>query len=136
MPSDKLFISPVVFNEMISHAKEVYPEEACGILSGDNDRVSYLFKMTNVEHSPVSYLMDSKEQLNVMKEIRRRGLRMLGIYHSHTASDAYPSAKDRELAFYEDVAYVIIGLAGEIPVVRAFSIKEQKEVKEIELIIG
>lgn len=121
---------------MIRHSKEVYPEEACGILSGDDDRVSYIFKMTNVEHSPVSYLMDSKEQFNVMKEMRSMGLQMLGIYHSHTASDAYPSAKDRELAFYDDVAYVIVSLVSAVPVVRAFNIKDQKEVREIELIIG
>lgn len=121
---------------MIRHSKEVYPEEACGILSGNDERVSYIFKITNVEHSPVSYLMDSREQFNVMKEMRRMGLKMLGIYHSHTASDAYPSSKDRELAFYDDVAYVIVSLASEIPVVRAFSIKDRKEVREIELIIG
>ncbi len=119
---------------MIIHAEEVFPEEACGILSGKGERVSHIFKMTNVEHSPVSYLMDSREQFLVMKEMREKGLDMLGIYHSHTGSDAYPSSKDINLAFY-DVAYVIVSLARESPVVKAYRIKEQKEVREIELII-
>ncbi|MCX7793920.1 MAG: M67 family metallopeptidase [Thermodesulfovibrionales bacterium] len=135
MLSDRLFISPLVFIEMIEHSKEVFPEEACGILAGSANRINYIFKMANVEHSPVSYLMDSKEQFMVMKEIRQKGLEMLGIYHSHTSSDAYPSGKDIALAFY-DVAYVIISLMHENPVVRAFRIQEQKWFKEIELIIG
>lgn len=135
MRSDRLFISPEVYNAMIIHAKEVYPEEACGILSGKDWKVTHLFKMTNIEHSAVSYFMDSREQFMVMKELRQKGLDMLGIYHSHTGSDAYPSSKDISLAFY-DVAYVIVSLARENPVVRAFRIEEQKEVREIELIIG
>lgn len=134
MPSDRLFISPEVFNEMIGHTRDVYPEEACGILAGRDKQVTLIFKMTNIEHSPVSYLMDSREQFRVMKEIRQKGLDMLGIYHSHTSTDAYPSVRDINLAFY-DVAYVIVSLAGEEPVARAFRILDQKNIEEIELII-
>jgi len=130
--SDRFLISESLFKELILHCKEVYPEEACGILSGKKGRVEEIFKMTNIEHSPVSYLMDSKEQFKVMKEMRLRGLEMLGIYHSHTASEAYPSAKDISLAFY-DVAYVIVSLMREEPVVRVFRIINQQEVKEINL---
>lgn len=134
MPSDRLFISPEVFNEMIGHTRDVYPEEACGILAGRDKQVTSIFKMTNIEHSPVSYLMDSREQFRVMKEIRQKSLDMLGIYHSHISTDAYPSVRDINLAFY-DVAYVIVSLAGEEPVARAFRISDQKNIEEIELII-
>lgn len=135
MLSDRLFINSEVFKEMINHTREVFPEEACGILAGIDNRINFIYRMTNVEHSTVSYLMDSKEQFKVMKDMRERGLQMLGIYHSHTSGDAYPSGKDIALAFY-DVAYVIVSLAGEVPVVRAFRIHEQQKVKEMELVIG
>ncbi|NOZ26287.1 MAG: M67 family metallopeptidase, partial [Nitrospirae bacterium] len=101
---------------LIRHARAGAPEEVCGILAGTDDEVVEVFEMVNTEHSPVSYFMDPKEQFLVMKAIREKGLRMTGIYHSHPASEAYPSAKDVRLAFYDDVAYVIISLMNSEPV--------------------
>ena len=83
--------------------------------------------MENTDQSPVSYLMDPKEQFQLMKKMRSRGERMLGIYHSHVASQAYPSAKDISFASYPEVHYVIVSLAGrERPTARAFRIEEGK----------
>jgi len=90
--------------------------------------------MSNNEGSPVSYLMDPTEQFRVMKDIREKGLSMIAIFHSHPASRPYPSPKDVELAFYEDAAYVIVGLGGEEPEVKAFSIREQ-QIQEIGVVV-
>ena len=112
---------------MIQHAQQGLPNEACGILAGAEDAASVLYSMKNTDQSPVSYLMDPKEQFQIMKKMRSRGEKMLGIYHSHVASQAYPSAKDISFASYPEVHYVIVSLAGrERPTARAFRIEEGK----------
>lgn len=123
---DSIIISHRDMEDIISHAREGYPEEVCGILAGRDNEVLQVYRMTNTEHSPTSYFMDPKEQFRVMKEMRNRGLKMVGIYHSHPVAEAYPSSRDVSLAFYDDVAYLIISLLNEEPVVRAFEIKESK----------
>ena len=132
--SDRLNISPKIFDEMISHCKEAHPNEACGILAGKGDDASKIYKMTNIENSPVSYFMDSKEQFKVMKDIRENNLSMLAIFHSHPSSPAYPSEKDKSLAFYEDCVYVIVSLSEKQPEVKGFSIR-QDVVKDISFTI-
>jgi len=128
--SDKLTISEEIFDEMIAHCKEAVPNEACGILAGKGGEVSKIYKMTNIEKSSVSYFMDSKEQFKVMKDIRANNLSMLAIFHSHPSSQAYPSEKDKSLAFYEDCVYIIVSLAEKEPVAKGFSIREGS-IKEI-----
>jgi len=109
--------------QVMTHCKEAYPNEACGILSGIGNTVLNVYVMTNAEPSPVSYFMEPQEQFRVMKAMREEGQRMVAIFHSHPHSPAYPSAKDVNLAFYSDAVYVIIGLSNVAsPEVRAFSI--------------
>ena len=112
---------------MISHCKSVYPNEACGLLAGRRNIAEKIYKMTNIEHSSVSYLMDPGEQFRALKEMRKHGDQMVAIYHSHPHSPAYPSPKDISLAFYPDPVYLIIGLTGgERTEVRAFEIFDGK----------
>lgn len=119
---------------MLAHCKEGLPNEACGILAGSGSEVSNIYKMTNIENSPVSYFMDSEEQFKIMKEIREKNFSMIAIFHSHPSSAAYPSQRDESLAFYDDATYVIVSLIGTEPVVRGFSIREGK-IQEIEIIV-
>ena len=108
---------------MISHCGSSLPHEACGLLAGTGNTVSHVYEMTNSEPSPVSYLMDPAEQFTALKYMRRKGLRLLGIYHSHPQSQAYPSPKDVSLAFYDDAVYIIVSLIErDNPEVRAFTI--------------
>lgn len=101
------------------------PHEGCGILSGKNDTVTTFYSMSNIDRSPVSYSMDPKEQFQVMKKIRESGEQMLGIYHSHVATRAFPSEKDVRLAFYPELHYVIVSLENrKHPLARAFRIEE------------
>lgn len=131
---DKLVISQKLLDEIISYCKDASPNEACGILAGRNHEVIKVYKMANVENSPISYMMDSKEQFSAMKDMRENNLSMIAIFHSHPSSPAYPSKKDMELAFYEDSIYLIVSLVEHEPVVKAFLIKE-KEVEEIEIAV-
>lgn len=131
MPS--LSITQGVLDGIISHCRSVYPNEACGLLAGEKGAVKKMYEMTNAEPSPVSYFMDPREQFLAMKEMRRDGLHMVAIYHSHPGSQAYPSGRDVELAFYPDSLYVIIGLSdNNRPEVRAYRIAEG-DVREVEI---
>ncbi len=125
-------ISKKVFNEMIAHAKAGYPNEACGILGGKQaGELSHFYAMSNMDLSAISYFMDPKEQLQVFKKMRNDSLEMRGIFHSHVASEAYPSQKDVRLAFYPDVSYLIVSLSDlENPVLRSFKIVDEKVTEE------
>ena len=128
-----IYIAKNLFERMIEHSKREFPNEACGILSGSTERVNKVYEMTNVEKSPQTFFMDAREQLKVMKEIRNEGQKMIGIYHSHVASPAFPSDHDVELALYPEVSYVIISIKDrENPSVRSFKIVEGK-IREEEL---
>lgn len=120
----KLLIPVEIFNEMIEHCINCLPDEACGILAGSAEQVAAIHKMTNSDSSPTSYMMDTAEQFRVMKEMRIGGQKMVAIFHSHPVSEPTPSQKDRELAFYEDAAYVIVGLSSGLPHVKAYMIKD------------
>ncbi|MFH1347510.1 MAG: M67 family metallopeptidase [Candidatus Margulisiibacteriota bacterium] len=118
-----IVISEKQKQEIVEHARSAPKHEACGLLAGRNGEVERVYKMTNTSESPETcYSMDPNEQLKVMKEIRKQGLEMVGIFHSHPSSPAYPSEKDVELAFYEDAVYVIVSLKGAEPVFRGFKI--------------
>lgn len=127
-----LNISPRVYSSVVTHAKNGYPNEACGILAGSQDgQATEFFPMANVDYSSISYFMDPKEQLRVFKQMREMGLKMTGIFHSHVASEAYPSAKDVRLAFYNDISYMIISLSDmQNPVLRSFRIENDKVSEE------
>ncbi len=119
----ELVISSEFIEQMVTHCRACYPNEACGILAGTGNRVTKVYIMSNSEPSPVSYLMEPKEQFRVMKELRQEGLIMVAIFHSHPQSPAFPSAKDVSLAFYDDLFYVIVGmLQRTLPDIRAFRI--------------
>ena len=132
--ADFLIIPKQVLDEMLSHCKAGLPNEACGILAGKGNEVSKIYAMSNIENSPVSYLMDSGEQFRVMKDMREQKLDIVGIFHSHPSSAAYPSPKDVGLAFYEEAVYIIVSLASGEPVVKGFTIRE-KEIHETGIVI-
>ena len=116
-------ISELVLHQIIHHAKIEYPNEACGILAGTDNAVLKVYQMTNVNNSPDSYFMIPKEQLRVMKDIRQLNYEFIGIYHSHPNTEAYPSKRDVDMAYYPEAVYVIISLKDrDKPDVKAFRI--------------
>ncbi len=126
-----LYLKKELFKKMLKHSLQEFPNEACGILAGSQERAKKVYEMTNVEKSPEIFFMDASEQLKVMKEIRSRGEEMVGIYHSHVVSLAYPSSHDVELALYPEASYVIISIKDKKnPSVRSFKIVEGKITEE------
>jgi proteasome lid subunit RPN8/RPN11 len=103
-------IAPQLYQQILEHCRSRYPKEACGLLAGAGGIVQQVYPMTNLEDSPIGYAMDPKEQLRVERQMRQQAQQLLGIYHSHTASAAYPSSVDVRLAISPDVSYVLISL--------------------------
>src|SRR5262245_10726793 len=91
-----LTISRSLLDKVIAHARADHPDEACGVIAGPigTDRVERLIVMTNAERSSTFYRFDSMEQLRVWREMDARDEEPVVIYHSHTATPAYPSRTD------------------------------------------
>ena len=126
-----LSLSKALYEEMIAHCTRDYPKEACGILAGREGVVEQVYPMTNVEDSPIGYSMDPKEQLAVEKQMRSGKQQMVGIYHSHTASPAYPSSVDASLAISPDISYVLVSLRDQArPEVKSYRIQDEVSTAE------
>lgn len=113
---------------MIAHCQRDYPNEACGYLAGQNGMMSQAIAMKNAHASPSSYEMDPKEQLQLQRRLRQEKLEALAIYHSHVATEAYPSRRDIDQATavqeFFDGHYVLVTLKDEgAPRARAFRIR-------------
>lgn len=114
-----------IYQVMIEQAKKEFPLECCGILAGKDGTVQRVFTMRNEEQSPDRYSMSPREQIKVFEELERESLDMVAIYHSHTHTIPFPSETDVRLAFYPDVAFVIISLMEQAPLVKAFKIRRE-----------
>lgn len=112
-------------DEIIAHAREDDPNECCGVLAGKDGQVTRLYRAVNAEASPYRYNVGPKELLRIYRECEEQGWDFVAIYHSHTHTEAYPSATDVRLAAWPDARHLIVSLADkENPVLRAFRIQE------------
>jgi proteasome lid subunit RPN8/RPN11 len=132
-----LKISRAHVDEMIAHAREDHPDEACGVVVGPegSDRPERLVRMANVEKSPTFFRFDPKEQLQLVKELDETDEEIVVVYHSHTSSEAYPSRTDVAYAAEPQAHYVLVSTAesgrSEGPVsVRSYRIVESKVSEE------
>jgi proteasome lid subunit RPN8/RPN11 len=107
---DVVKIRKAVLEEIVEHTRQEAPLECCGLLTGEGDVITRIRKMTNVLRSPVRFSMDPQALFLFFKDIRSLPEKHLGIYHSHPASEAYPSPVDIEQAFYPDCDYLIASL--------------------------
>lgn len=95
---------------MVAHARADHPDEACGVIAGPegSDRPERFIAMVNAERSPTFYRFDSGEQLKVWRGMDDSDEVPVVIYHSHTATEAYPSRTDISLAQEPDAHYVLV----------------------------
>ena len=128
-------IAPGLYEELIEHARSEAPNECCGMIAAKEGQAVRVYRAENAAASPLRYEIDGAEQLRIYNEIDEAGLELGAIYHSHTRTEPYPSQTDISLAFYPDSLYVIVGVAGAEPEVRAFSIRDG-QVAEAELDVG
>jgi [CysO sulfur-carrier protein]-S-L-cysteine hydrolase len=125
-----------IYDEMLEHAREEVPNECCGILGGKDGEATSLYRATNAEQSPLRYTLDPNDLFRItFREIPERDEEMLAIYHSHTASPAYPSQTDINLATYPDAVYLILSLSDDEQPLRGFRI-DDGQVTEVELAVA
>ena len=105
-----LTISRDLHDKIIAHARADHPDEACGVIAGDigGDKPQRFIPMENAERSPTFYRFDADEQLRVWREMDDRDEEAVVIYHSHTATAAYPSRTDISYAGEPQAHYVLV----------------------------
>ena len=105
-----LTISTALRDKIVAHARADHPDEACGVIAGPagSDRPARFIPMLNAERSPTFYRFDSMEQFRVWQEMDDRDEEPVVIYHSHTATQAYPSRTDISYASEPGAHYVLV----------------------------
>ncbi len=117
----KILLPQDLADEIVRHARDEAPNECCGVLLGTGDAVSEVRRARNVKASPVEYELDPKEHVDILRGADEAGLDVVGFYHSHTFSEAYPSVTDISKMSDWGYFYLIASLAdATAPVVRAF----------------
>ena len=127
-------ISRETYEALVAQAVKELPDESCGYLLGTAEDVTENYPMTNTDHSPEHFTFDPKEQFAAVRYARQKGLRIIANWHSHPSSPSRPSEEDIRLANDPDIAYAILSLAADEPVLNIFRI-QRGEVERTELII-
>ena len=105
-----LTIDQTTYDAIVAHAKKDHPDEACGVVAGPegSDRPVRFVPMTNAAGSPTFYEFDSAELLALYKQMWADDEEPVVVYHSHTATEAYPSRTDIGLASEPGAHYVLV----------------------------
>jgi proteasome lid subunit RPN8/RPN11 len=105
-----LTIDQATHDAIVAHARRDHPDEACGVVAGPagSSRPERLVPMTNAARSPTFYEFDPADLLRLYREMDDRDEEPVVIYHSHTATEAYPSRTDIRLAAEPGAHYVLV----------------------------
>jgi proteasome lid subunit RPN8/RPN11 len=105
-----LTIAQEIYDAIVAHAKRDHPDEACGVVAGPEgtDRAERYIPMVNAAGSPTFYEFDSSELLALYKDMDARDEEPVVVYHSHTATEAYPTRTDIGLASEPTAHYVLV----------------------------
>lgn len=130
----KVIIRKQDVEEMIRHARQQLPNEACGLIAGsdqgDERVIEKVYYLTNTDASNEHFTLDPKEQLQAVKDMRARGMSPIGNWHSHPESPSRPSLEDKRLAYDSKASYLILSLMEEEPVLHSFHIENGESEKE------
>ena len=115
-----LVIRADLVDEIVAHARRDHPDEACGVIAGPegSDRPQRFIPMLNAARSPTFYEFDSADLLRLYRDMDSRDEVPVVVYHSHTATEAYPSRTDANIAAEPDAHYVLVSTRE--PVVHEF----------------
>ena len=115
-----------LYNQMINHLQECYPEEGCGLLAGQGDTAVAFYPIENELHSPTRYQMAPAAQIEAMLDLEEKGWELLALFHSHPHSAAYPSPTDVKEAAYPDTYCLIVSQQVSPPHAALFQIKNNE----------
>ena len=94
---------------VLSHAERAHPRECCGVLVGREGEVLQAVEARNLSDDPNRYFLHPQDHIDIRRRVRASGLAVVGFYHSHPHSAAWPSESDRAEATYPDHLYLIVG---------------------------
>ena len=125
-------MSPALYAEMVGHCLSGLPDEACGLLVGSygGDEATHLFPTANAAASAMVYEIAPRELLRVDRAAQAAGADIMGVFHSHTHTDAYPSPTDVAQATDPGWHYVLVSLRDVHPVVRSYLIRDGRITEE------
>ena len=106
-----LTIDAAILDAIVAHARRDHPDEACGVVAGpgrQRTRPARHIPMENAARSMTFYEFDSTEYLRVWREMDDRDEEPVVIYHSHTATEAYPSRTDVSFAGWPEAHYLLV----------------------------
>jgi proteasome lid subunit RPN8/RPN11 len=109
---------------ILAHCTQEYPLEACGMLIGDEDGILQAYPTRNEARSARVFVADPSDVANAHESAISRGLRVVGVYHSHTNSEAFPSPTDVAQAPDPNWFYVVVSLARPLAELRCFAIRD------------
>ena len=110
-----LRIDRAIHDQIVAHARRDHPDEACGVVAGPegSDRPIRFVPMLNAARSPTFYEFDSADLLALYKAMAAADEEPVVVYHSHTATEAYPSRTDIQLAQEPNAHYVLVSTRSE-----------------------
>ena len=130
----KVIIKKQDVEEMISYAREKLPQEACGLIAGsdygDERVIEKVYYLTNIDASNEHFSLEPKEQLQAVKDMRARGLKPIGNWHSHPESPSRPSQEDKRLAYDSKASYLILSRMEKEAVLNSFHVENGETEKE------
>jgi proteasome lid subunit RPN8/RPN11 len=129
MVNSQLRVARRALDEMIAAARAAEPAECCGVLLGTPGAIAEAAPTRNLAGDPNRFLIDPEEHIVARREGRRRGLELVGFYHSHPHSPAVPSATDLAEAAYPDHFHAIVSLVAEPALVRLYRLESGRFVE-------
>ena len=129
---------------IVAHCYAGLPDEACGLLGGPvigplaqreaTGFVSEVYPAVNADASARTYTVDGRDYLRASRDAEARGHEIIGVWHSHTHTDPYPSPTDVRSAVDPMWVYVIVSLRDDIPTFRAYRIRDG-EIAECQVVL-
>ncbi len=130
------------YDKILDHARSCLPEEACGLIAGRENEdgsekyIEEIYLIENTDHSNEHFTISPREQLAAIKDMRSKGFKPLGNWHSHPESPSRPSEEDKRLFFDSKARYLILSLMDkEKPVLKAFIVENHRDVSLDQLTI-
>ena len=134
-------IPRAIIDEMVAHAREDLPNEACGMVHANDSGPIAVHRVGNTAASPYRYEMNPLQLMRLERQRDDEGETLFAIYHSHVASQAYPSPTDVRMAFFPpgeveqppmfpETYYILVSLQHETPEVRAYHVRQGGTIEE------
>ena len=123
-------ITKEIYDGILLHAKKDLPNECCGYLAGQGDSVTAAYALKNIDDSYEHFSFDPEEQFAAIKDMRKKDLVPIAVYHSHPETPARPSKEDIRLAYDSDISYLIISLTRKVPDIKLFKIRKDQVEKD------